>query len=148
MVYLLVFPRAFEAALPQTTNVGPGDRQWAESFLHAAGVEVPALRTLVVRLDRQHLDALAPSGTDRALGVGVDGAGGRCRLGFHIALSVTIAGVGHAASIPDPTSADGAPNQRLRRAPAARAKATAAKPAKSRSVPGPGRPPASEQPLL
>jgi hypothetical protein len=45
--------------------------------LHAAGVEVAAVRALVVRLHRLHLDPDAAGGADGAFRVGVDGAGGR-----------------------------------------------------------------------
>src|SRR5580692_8272998 len=103
MAYLLVWRGPLN--LPSPTRPTRGRRiDTGGGFLHAAGVEVTALRALVVRLHRQHLDPLAAPGADRALGVGVDGAGGQSRLGFDIA-DVTIAGVGHAASIPRPPAA-------------------------------------------
>src|SRR5579863_4554814 len=145
MAYLLVLRGPLN--LPSPTR-----RTWrrgidtAGGFLHAAGVEVAALRALVVRLHGQHLDPLAASGADGALGVGIDGAGGQSRLGFDIA-EVRIAGVGHDPSIPEPPVVDRAGNQRSRRARPARSKAIVANAAKSSSVPGPGRPPAAEQPL-
>lgn len=77
----------------------------AVKFSHAAGVEVAALRTLVVCLDRQHPDPAAAGGTDRALGVGVDGTGGWRRLGRGGGKLIVAIDFGHAVSIPKPNPA-------------------------------------------
>lgn len=61
-----------------------------------------ALRALVVRLDRVHLDPAAAGGADRALRIGIDGAGGRRRLGLVRVKLIGAIGLPHRASIPEP----------------------------------------------
>src|SRR4051794_9619226 len=100
MAYLLVWRGPLKLPPPRRRMWGPPIDS-GRKFLHTAGIKVPALRALVVRLDRQHLHPDPAASAHRALRVGVDGAGGGCRLGFDVTLYVMIGGVGHGASIPD-----------------------------------------------
>src|SRR5260370_36551410 len=80
MVHLLVRQGPLKPALTETTNERQPDRHAGARFwdrLQAAGVEVAAVRALVVRLNWLHLDPDPAGGADGALRIGIDGAGGK-----------------------------------------------------------------------